>query len=268
MLRLGDILPEGQLCTVDDVRAEAEPIISFSQDWDFAISDTLITQWIKDASLRLEVLTSRDFLPRRAIEWYNGNDGTVLTVRRYPILKVHGCRIWGGRHFLVWEFPPDKIIYDYQGYTPEDYQAAELLVRSEVGALEITLGLLEWFTPLRMKPPLFIWNRRWLQGIQNIEIDYTAGYGKPDPNDQTGNNFLPAPPYDIRRATTLLTCLQVAHYAAAAGGGVISRTLGDRSENYGAMGPWTSLVQRWRMELYGDGRTLGLLDRLRKIVTY
>ncbi len=247
---------------------EAANIFSFAESWGQPIMVPTTIHWIKECSLQLEKLTNRTFLPLRSLEWYNGNDQTVLVLRRYPVLKVHKCKIWGGRHFLVWEFPPDKIIYDYKGYTEDEYRQAELLVRSEVGELVITLGLIEWFQPLRMRPPVFVWNRRWLQGIMNIEVEYTAGYGVPDPNDPSGDTFLPAPPYDVRRAATLLTCIQVANFASSFAGGVTARSLGDRSENYGATGPFGGLVQRWRVELYGDGRTPGLIDRLRRITMF
>ena len=159
------------LCSVEDVRGEAAPIIAYAASFGANITDEQIARWIKESSAEGERLCRRTFAPKRQTEWYDGNDQTTLTVRRYPIIKVHKVRIWGGRHFLIWEFPEDKIVYEGK-HTEEEYRNAELLVRSEIGELVITLGLLEWFQPLRMKPPLFIWNRRFLQGIQNIEVDY------------------------------------------------------------------------------------------------
>jgi hypothetical protein len=245
------------LCSVEDVKSETAPIIAYASSFGYEITDSQIERWIKEASAEAERLCRRTFVPRRQTEWYDGNDQTTLTVRRYPIIKVHKVKIWGGRHFLIWEFPEDKIVYEGK-HTEEEYRQAELLVRSEIGELVITLGLLEWFQPLRMKPPLFIWNRRFLQGIQNIEVDYTAGYGY---YDEQGN-LVADPPWEVRRIVTVLSAIKLSRFAAAAGGGVVSRSLGDRSESYGGEGAFSTLERRWRTELYGDGRTPGLIDRL------
>lgn len=253
-------LPADQLTGIEDVRMEALPLLDFVKSWGYEVSDALISNWIKASGVELERLCQRTFVPKRATEWYDGNDQTTLVVRRYPIIKVHKCRIYGGRHFLIWEFPEDKIVYEGR-HTDKQYQQAELLVRGEIGELVITLGLLEWFQPMRMRPPLFIWNRRFVQGIQNIEVDYTAGFGFYDEN----GNLWAEPPYEVQRAVTLLTCIKLANWAGLIGGNVSSRSLGDRSESYGGGSPFAAAVQRWRQELFGDGRAPGLVDRLRTI---
>ena len=254
-------LPEGQLCSIEDVRQEAAPVLEWLASVGQTMPDTTLTQYIQQASRELQREVDRQLLPERRTEWYDGNDQTTLIVRRFPILKVHACRIWGGRHFLIWEFPPDKIIYEGE-YTVDQYRQAELLVRREIGALNITLGLLEWFMPLRMQPPLFVWNRRFLKGFQNIEVDYTAGYGVPDPSNP--DRFLPEPPFDVRRAATLKTCIKLIDHASGWTLGVTSRSLGDRTENFGGIGLFGTLRQRWLNELYGDGRTQsGIINRLK-----
>ena len=255
-------LPEGQLCDVEDLRAVAEPVFIYLESIGHPLTPDFVTSWIKAASRQLEIETNRQFLPTRATEWYDGNDTQTLVLRRFPVLKVHRLRIWGGRHFLIWEFPPDKIIYEGE-YAPEEYKQAELVVRKEVGVLNITLGLLEWFMPLRMQPPLFIWNRRFVLGRQNIEVDYTAGYGVPDPNDP--DKFLPEPPHEVRYATALLTAIKAVDYAAALTLGVTSRSLGERSENFGGLGLFGTLRQRWMDELYGTPQRPGLIMRLKAV---
>jgi len=255
-------LPEGQLCDIEDVRNVAEPVLVYLENAGYSPTPDLISAWIKNSSKMLELETNRQFLPTRATEWYDGNDTQTLMLRRFPVLKIHALRIWGGRHFLIWEFPPDKIVYEGE-YTREQYQQAELVVRREVGVVNITLGILEWFMPLRMQPPLFVWNRRFVLGRQNVEVDYTAGYGVPDPNDP--DKFLPEPPYEVRHATALLTAIKAADYAAAITLGVTSRSLGERSESFGGLGLFGTLRQRWTEELYGSGQKTGLIQRLKAI---
>jgi len=255
-------LPEGQLCTMEDIQSVAAPVLAYLENVGYPATPDLITTWIKNASRQLEIETNRQFLPTRATEWYDGNDTQTLVLRRFPVLKVHQLRIWGGRHFLIWEFPPDKIVYEGE-YTPDQYRQSELVVRRETGVLNITLGLLEWFMPLRMQPPLFIWNRRFVLGRQNIEVDYTAGMGVPDPNDP--DKFLPEPTYEVRYAATLLTAIKVVDYAVGVNLGVVSRTLGERTENFGGQGIFGTLRQRWMDELYGTPQRPGLIMRLKAL---
>lgn len=256
-------LPEGMLCSVNEVKLVARPVLEWLASIGKPISDSEIETMIKVASQEIEWETNRNFTPERATEWYDGNDGTTLVLRRFPVLKVHTVRIWGGRHFLIWEFPPDKIIYEGE-YTKQQYQQAELLVRREIGQLNITLGLLEWFMPIRMQPPLFIWNRRFVQGHQNIEVDYTAGYGVPDPNDP--DKFLPEPPAEIRRAVALKVGIKLTDLATGYNLGVTSRTLGDRTETFGSYGIFGTLRERWLEELYGKDGKGGIIGRWRAIV--
>ena len=100
-------------------------------------------------------------------------------------------------------------------------------------------------------------------GRQNIEVDYTAGYGVPDPNDP--DKFLPEPPHEVRYANALLTAIKAVDYAAALTLGVTSRSLGERSENFGGLGLFGTLRQRWMDELYGTPQRPGLIMRLKAV---
>lgn len=134
---------EYAICTTEEVWDYLDPAQEDKDKY-----EALMERWINGASMTIEQLLDRPIVQRNFQVYQNGNGYNTLYLHNYPVVEVHEITIFD---------------YDLANSTDIDPLRAsgEVVIDQDTGAMLL----------LPNSP-----RSRWTKGLQNIYIDYDAGF--------------------------------------------------------------------------------------------